>query len=743
MSNSVEVIFDAANQTDEAFDQLLKDVNRTADNVEKMAKRSNQSLDSLNKKASNVSKSFGNSISVMAGKFLILEHSITNVGRMLEDLVFDFNAKLETAGLGIGSAFLLSGEYIDTTTGKVLEGKEALDAALEDADRMVMKLQASNFQTIATLDQLVRAYQETLPVAMAKGFNRAQVEDFTVAMVQAAGAIGLQLDMLGEETRSILTGAINPRTSRVATVLGLTNEDVAQFRGNTNELFNFLMDKLSAYRQAGEKSQETWAGVWSNSVDIFKQMSAMVSEPLFESIKTDLKDVSDDLVNIDETTGEIEWNDEFLKQVETLQKGIGAIYVLLKGSMGELKDVGSDSFKHWSNLLDSFGTLLDKANEAGVLEKLLRYPKEIMKYVASGGPAGVLIEALQQQDEGGEIRLPMPPRPDTQPKYVQNNQGNNGTDASDIKKSDIFGPTREDWYSLQRDYQGDLDSAALKALRKETKELEANTLSADDAMAEMYVTLGLVDGGFFDLKNSLSLYEDQLKQVEEKQITWQSSLVHGLDELADYYEDSFADRISSAVHGAFDSMEDAMVEFAMTGKASFKDMIDSILSDIMRLVIQQSISSPLASAFSAGLGSIFGSAGGAPVVNTDLASSGSFSLTNNMTLFGQTLHNGGRVVPRFHFGGLAKDEIPAILQTGETVLDREHTQKFDAIAAALQGGGGQGVTIHQHFDMRDYTSEERLKQAVSEAADLGAEGGYQKAVKDVNSRGVIYRGTRG
>ena len=60
----------------------------------------------------------------------------------------------------------------------------------------------ANFQTIATLDQLVRAYQETLPVAMAKGFNKQMVLDYTVAMVQAAGAIGLSLDQMAEETRS-------------------------------------------------------------------------------------------------------------------------------------------------------------------------------------------------------------------------------------------------------------------------------------------------------------------------------------------------------------------------------------------------------------------------------------------------------------------------------------------------------------------------------------------------------------
>jgi tape measure domain-containing protein len=50
-----------------------------------------------------------------------------------------------------------------------------------------------------------------------------------------------------------------------------------------------------------------------------------------------------------------------------------------------------------------------------------------------------------------------------------------------------------------------------------------------------------------------------------------------------------------------------------------------------------------------------------------------------------TFHSGG-YVPRFHFGGLTADEVPAILQTGEGVLSR----KGMAALAALNGGGGGG-----------------------------------------------------
>jgi hypothetical protein len=53
---------------------------------------------------------------------------------------------------------------------------------------------------------------------------------------------------------------------------------------------------------------------------------------------------------------------------------------------------------------------------------------------------------------------------------------------------------------------------------------------------------------------------------------------------------------------------------------------------------------------------------------------------------GLILHSGGLVVPRFHFGGLASDEVPAILQTRERVLSREQATLFEKFANKTDGG---------------------------------------------------------
>ena len=55
----------------------------------------------------------------------------------------------------------------------------------------------------------------------------------------------------------------------------------------------------------------------------------------------------------------------------------------------------------------------------------------------------------------------------------------------------------------------------------------------------------------------------------------------------------FAEQAENAVVNAFKGMEDAMVKFVMTGKLNFKDLANSIISDLTRMLIRAAITKPL------------------------------------------------------------------------------------------------------------------------------------------------------
>ena len=68
---------------------------------------------------------------------------------------------------------------------------------------------------------------------------------------------------------------------------------------------------------------------------------------------------------------------------------------------------------------------------------------------------------------------------------------------------------------------------------------------------------------------------------------------------------NLAQGLENVTTGAFSNMEDAIVDFTMTGKASFSDMVNSMVSDILRLTVRSSITGPLAGALGNGLSELF------------------------------------------------------------------------------------------------------------------------------------------
>lgn len=160
--------------------------------------------------------------------------------------------------------------------------------------------------------------------------------------------------------------------------------------------------------------------------------------------------------------------------------------------------------------------------------------------------------------------------------------------------------------------------------------------------------------------------------------------------------------LGDALVGAFTSAENAIGEFVKTGKLDFHSLVTSILTDLAKLSARRFILGPLANALSGALG-------------------------NMGNIFAPVLHAGGIVggpapqrmvptmafagAPRMHSGGwagLRPDEVPAILQKGERVLNRREAAQYGA-------GSAQNITIN--IQTRDAESFRQSRTQVS--ADIG------------------------
>jgi len=141
---------------------------------------------------------------------------------------------------------------------------------------------------------------------------------------------------------------------------------------------------------------------------------------------------------------------------------------------------------------------------------------------------------------------------------------------------------------------------------------------------------------------------------------------------------------ASAMEGAF---SDLFFD-AMQGKlVSFRDYVNSILLTIERQLANTLVSKTVTSMIS-GIGSLFDTS--TPAITGGGGGGGSTVAVAHSG--GLILHEGGKVVPRFHFGGLASDEVPAVLLKKERVLSVEQNQLFEKFVNKTEGNGSGGIS---------------------------------------------------
>lgn len=182
-----------------------------------------------------------------------------------------------------------------------------------------------------------------------------------------------------------------------------------------------------------------------------------------------------------------------------------------------------------------------------------------------------------------------------------------------------------------------------------------------------------------------------VRRRAEAERSFERGMQRGLRSYLDELTDN-AKAGESFVTGSLRSMEDVFVSFTSKGKMSFSDLIDSMIADLARLAVRQSITGPLAQSLMGAigapsnyLGGLFGQLTGGPTFAEALAQ-GVIAL-----------HYGGEVgrpsgltktvpmsvfagAPRYHGGGmvLGRNEVPIIAEKGERVLTKAQQSNLDA-----------------------------------------------------------------
>ncbi|WP_308584889.1 phage tail tape measure protein [uncultured Pseudomonas sp.] len=206
---------------------------------------------------------------------------------------------------------------------------------------------------------------------------------------------------------------------------------------------------------------------------------------------------------------------------------------------------------------------------------------------------------------------------------------------------------------------------------------------------------------------------DQIRQnyadVEAAQGDWTKGATAAWDNYLDSAR-NIAGQTKSLFGNAFSSMEDSLVNFAVTGKASFADLTKSILADMARIAVRQASSSALSSLFglaSSAAGSYFG--GGATSAGSTQAgySSTYFPQAKGGAWSGgvQMFADGGAftnsVVSKPTAFGMANGKTGVMGEAGEEAimpLTRTSSGKLGVMAMGGGGGGSTQINVEVHID---------------------------------------------
>lgn len=252
---------------------------------------------------------------------------------------YRFNSTMEETRVGLASLIYSMRDFTNAS-GEAVTGQQAFAAALSLSKEVQTQLRIAGLETAATYEQLTKAYSQAYVPAIKAGFDEKQIVRFTTAVVQAATAMRVPLDMLGEEVRGILGGSMQPRTTMLQPLIeaaGLTNAKIQQL-AKEGKLYDAVMKALEGSTVGAAEASKNYSVQLSNLKDAATQALGKGLESGFEKTKAIIKDVTDYIVTFNKETGEIKWNETLVAGLQKLDDKIFSVIDNLRTAGKEIRD---------------------------------------------------------------------------------------------------------------------------------------------------------------------------------------------------------------------------------------------------------------------------------------------------------------------------------------------------------------------------------------------------------------------
>lgn len=232
---------------------------------------------------------------------------LLNVQKMMADVfggAYKYSTMMENNAIGI-SAILKSMVKVN---GATMQWNESMAMS----KNLMSKLRVEALQTASTSQDLIETFRGILGPALSQGMTIDQTMEFSKIGVNAVRSLGLPPNQYLQELRSILQGNIRPSSSTLATALGITNQDVKNAKNNAGGVYKFLMDRMAGFERATSETSKTVTGRLAILEEGLYATIEKAGKGVYRDYSNWLKEISDRMFTLDDITGKIELNPNFV-----------------------------------------------------------------------------------------------------------------------------------------------------------------------------------------------------------------------------------------------------------------------------------------------------------------------------------------------------------------------------------------------------------------------------------------------
>lgn len=273
-----------------------------------------------------------------------------------------------------------------------------------------------------------------------------------------------------------------------------------------------------------------------------------------------------------------------------------------------------------------------------------------------------------------------------------------------------------------------------KELIEEIKKITEENISAQDKYNERMKELNeLLEEGAISLEEFEKAGKQAYDELVEASDKWFDGAVRALDKYAEEATDMAAN-VERVVTNAMQGLEDALVKATTTGKFEFKELVDSILEDVARLLVRTQITGPLAQGLSGLISNIFGGGqSGGGFFGSLFADGGAFKGGQQITAYAR----GGivgkpTIFPMANGMGLMGEAGPeAVLP-----LTRMSSGRLGVDAAGGRSGNYFAVSVDARGSTNPSATSEMVKRAVDEALSARIPGIIQTSAQIAHRKTV-------